>query len=175
MSDPVYLIAASLMLSYVFVDVGQHKLRHQPHYSAVIEAYRILPRALSKYAAVLIGALEVAVGIAVLVPQSHAVAVNAMLVLLSLYVVAIAVNLARGRTDIDCGCGGPMSRQSISGWLLPRNSALIAIALLAIFEVTPRVINWLDWTVAILAAAAGTIVYNTINLLLSNKSRLGNL
>ena len=41
----------------------------------------------------------------------HAAAAAALL--LALYAGAIGVNLARGRRDIDCGCGGPASRQPI--------------------------------------------------------------
>src|SRR5262249_14927936 len=48
--------------------------------------------------------------------------------LLGLYAAAIAVNLARGRRHLDCGCTGPALRRPISGWLVLRNLVLVAIA-----------------------------------------------
>ena len=39
----------------------------------------------------------------------------------------IAVNVARGRTDIDCGCGGVEGRQRLSWSLVARNLVLVAL------------------------------------------------
>lgn len=41
--DPVAAIALSLLLSYVLVDAGLHKLRDPLRYGAVINGYRLLP------------------------------------------------------------------------------------------------------------------------------------
>ena len=38
--------------------------------------------------------------------------------LLFVYAAGISINLYRGRSDIDCGCGGPESAQRLSGWLI---------------------------------------------------------
>ena len=54
------------------------------------------------------------------------------MLLLSLYTAAIVLNLARGRRDIDCGCGGPGSRQTLHEWLVWRNLAYLTLALLAL-------------------------------------------
>jgi hypothetical protein len=49
--------------------------------------------------------------------------------LFSLFAIAMAVNLARGRTYIDCGCFQSALRQSIDWRLVARNGGLAAMAL----------------------------------------------
>ena len=50
-------------------------------------------------------------------------------ILLGLFSVAIGINLARGRSHIDCGCFQSALRQQLSISLLVRNGFLIALAL----------------------------------------------
>ena len=51
--------------------------------------------------------------------------------LLLTYAIAIAINLARGRRDLDCGCAGPNERRPIAAWMVWRNVG-IAILLAAV-------------------------------------------
>ena len=84
----------------------------------------------------LIIAAEAAAGLALLVPAATLTPSTAVLtpatgslmaaLLLCLYTGAIAVNLGRGRTAIDCGCGGQAT--PLSGWLLTRNGLLLCLA-----------------------------------------------
>ena len=50
--------------------------------------------------------------------------------LLTLYGLAIAINLGRGREAIDCGCHGFSGRQRIAGWMVVRNLLLATLAAL---------------------------------------------
>ena len=85
--------------------------------------------ATAPFASVAVPALElVAAGLLVLPGAAHAGLALATS-LLCLFGAAIAVNLARGRTDIDCGCGG--AAQKISAALLVRNLVLVAALLTA--------------------------------------------
>ena len=74
--------------------------------------------------------------------------------LLGLYGTAIAVNLARGRRHIDCGCGGAAARREISAWLVARNG-LAAAAALAVAGVpeAARGLVWLDACTVVAATA----------------------
>lgn len=49
--------------------------------------------------------------------------------LLLLFAAAMAINLARGRADIDCGCGQSFLKQTLSWSLVARNAALAAMLL----------------------------------------------
>jgi len=71
--------------------------------------------------------------------------------LLLLITAAVGLNVLRGRTHIDCGCGwGP--EVPLGGGLLLRNLVLAAAALLVLLPVTPRETVWLDLVGALFLA-----------------------
>jgi uncharacterized membrane protein YphA (DoxX/SURF4 family) len=167
--DPVVMIALSLMLSYVVVDAGLHKVRNPRHYAAVIDDYRVLPRNSGWHAVWLAGGLEIAAGVAILLPPLHRAGLLLCALLLAAYLVAIALNLWRGRREIDCGCGAPDQAQGLSGALLLRNALLVLAALLlAAAQPAARVMGWFDWLVTVCAALVAILVYLSANLLLAN-------
>ena len=75
-------------------------------------------------------------------------AAGALLAIALLAVVssAMALNLARGHTDIDCGCGGfgAAHQQPLHAGLLLRNAVLVLLALAAAAPGTGRALLWLD-------------------------------
>lgn len=171
--DPVPDIALRLALAGVIGVAGLHKLRSPRHYGAVVEAYRLLPRGSGTAVALALGTLEALSGLAILLPSAHVAGLLAAAGLFALYFVAIAVNLLRGRRDIDCGCGGPRQRQGLSGALLARNAVLVAVAVcLAVAAPAARVTGWFDWAVACAAAAALVLVYHCVDLLVANRNLL---
>jgi len=66
----------------------------------------------------------------------------------------MAVNLARGRSYIDCGCAGPGRRQPLRPRLVARNLVLVGVALLAAGPVSSRAWVWMD----AFTAGAGALV-----------------
>jgi hypothetical protein len=98
--------------------------------------------------------------------------------LLTLYLGAIAINLARGRRSIDCGCLGPVgsSGHGLSWWLAPRNLALIAPAfILAASEPGSRTLGVLDGAAIAAAVATGLALYVGADQLVANQSLIRNL
>ena len=81
----------------------------------------------------------------------------AALGLLALYSGALALNLARGRRDLDCGCLGPANRQRISPGLLWRNAVVSLGPLLLLLEPEPRVMNWID-ALSVMGASATLVL-----------------
>jgi hypothetical protein len=55
----------------------------------------------------------------------------AAMVLFSVFGLAVAINLLRGRKKISCGCFASDEQTEISWWLVGRNSLLIVTAMLA--------------------------------------------
>lgn len=114
------------VLALVFARSVTHKLTEFSFFSATVSEYRLLPRAIVGPTAI---ALAVAEGFTIallIIPGTRAVGAMVAAGLLSLYAVAMAINLRRGRYRIDCGCGGP--GQMISWSLVMRNSVLTALA-----------------------------------------------
>jgi hypothetical protein len=103
-----------------------HKLGGFAEFVGTVRDYRLVPW--PRAVALALTMIELAVVVGLLLPASRQAAAVAGAVLLAVYAVAIALNLRRGRTSIDCGCGGP--GQGISPLHVARNAALVAFALL---------------------------------------------
>ncbi len=157
--DPVLVWVLRLVLALLFVSAAFHKLRAPREFAATLDAYALLPQSVVRPVAAGLGWVEVGVAAALLVPGFGTVPIAAGAALLLVYSGAIAINLARGRTDIDCGCLGPalsaaQREPSLSAWLLGRNALLLgACALLAVPEVA-RPWVWVDG-LSVLAGAGG--------------------
>ena len=92
-------------------------------------------------------------------------------VLLTVYSCAIAINLLRGRRDLDCGCGGPPQR--LHPGLVGRNLALVAMGLLACAPVNTRQLGWLDGLSFAGTVACATLLWAASNRLMSLSSPSG--
>jgi hypothetical protein len=113
-----------LAVAAIFLEAAQHALSDRQEFAGVIGAYRILPEAMAGAAAMLFPLLELASAFALMAPRATLPGAGLGVTLLLLFTAAICVNLRRGRTHIDCGCGGDSQR--ISPALAVRNLVLIA-------------------------------------------------
>ena len=170
--DPIILVTCSLILSYVFVVASVHKWQNLDGFKSTIVNYQILPEGMSGAFVFSIPAVELICGIALLNPYSASLGALVAAILLLMYIIAIAINLLRGRRTIDCGCGGTEQKQAISEWLIFRNGILLFFAYAVITNVQTRELGWLDWIVVLLATATGCLFYNIVNQLLVNKDLL---
>ena len=130
-NDPVVGASALLLVAAVMGGAALHKLRDGAAFRETVRDYRLLPDALAATGAVLVVLAEIAAVGLLLVPVTRSVGAILAGALLVLYAGAIGINLARGRTEIDCGCTWSGSGQTISAWLLLRNAALLPFAYLA--------------------------------------------
>jgi hypothetical protein len=174
MINPVLSPACVLLLAWIFLAAAAHKSRDPDRFAAALRAYRLLPDMLVGPAGRLMAVFELAVAIGLLLPVSRTIAAWAGALLLGIYSLAMAANLIRGRRAIDCGCGGPDGRQSLSEWLLLRNALLMAAAVVAGAPAS-RVAGWADWVVAVPAAVAIGLIYAACNQLLRNRELLSGL
>ena len=157
MLDPVVTLAAHAAFALLFAGAARHKLRDHAGFAAVLGAYRVLPAGAAAAAGVAIAALELATAAAWVVPGAGRAAALATVGLLAAYALAIAVNLARGRRTIDCGCGVGGAAQPIGEGLVARNALLALVALATLRPPAPRALGWIDALTAagVVAVAAG--------------------
>jgi uncharacterized membrane protein YphA (DoxX/SURF4 family) len=127
MLDPAVGSLLVACFATLFATAGIHKLRDLARFDEVFTAYALLPRVGGLRTALLVPLLELAVALGLLGGISRGYAAAAGVALLIAYAGAIAVNLMRGRWDLDCGCGGPNGERKIAPWMVFRNVALAAV------------------------------------------------
>ncbi len=113
-----------LAVAAILLESAQHAFADRHAFAAVIGAYRILPLSWSNAAAMVLPVLQIAVAGGLMSPRTTLAAACLGLSLLLAFTFAMAVNLRRGRSDIDCGCGGDSQRISLP--LVIRNLVLMA-------------------------------------------------
>jgi uncharacterized membrane protein YphA (DoxX/SURF4 family) len=163
--DPVFAWLARLALALLFATAALHKLRDLPAFRATLRDYRALPGRLVPAAALTLVSIELAVVALLLLPAADPIGPVAVLMLLALYCGAIALNLARGRRHIDCGCLGPAKRQPLSPWLLARNAVIALGPLLLLVREVPRPGSWIDAVSLLGGLAVLALLWNAVHQL----------
>jgi hypothetical protein len=156
--DPALALTLALLLAGILATAAASKLAAPGAFAGVVRNYRLLPDKLVGSFTVALPVVELAVALALLVPASRPTAAAAAAMLLLLFAAAMAINLRRGRSDIDCGCFVGLVRQRIDWVLVHRNLVLAAGgAILALGEPTARPLESLDWVTV--AAATGSLAF----------------
>lgn len=164
MIDPALGTLLAFAFALLFASAAFHKARALAHFAETLRAYRVLPAGLPLSGLVPLAELAVAVGL--LVTTTHAAAAVAGAALLLVYAAAIALNLARGRRDLACGCGGPDDRRPIAPWMVLRN-VLLAVALGAVaLPWTTRRLEAADFLTLVGGLVITTLLYMSAERLL---------
>lgn len=166
-ADPVITRALGATLSVVLLVGAWQKLKDPVVFAAAVDNYRLLPERLTPLAAGLLPLVELAAGGLLLFPDTAFV--GGLLALFLLFVVtsAVGINLLRGHTRIDCGCGG-LSGQPLSWALVVRNGLLMAMVGLAMQESVGRSLVWADYLTVGGAVLALVGIYVSANQLMTN-------
>jgi hypothetical protein len=165
--DPVFDTTLRGALALLFFSAALHKLRAPAEFHGTLAEYRLLPGWATRIAAVLIVSGELAAATMLVLPSLRASGAVVAFLLLCAYTSAIAVNLLRGRREINCGCSGAALRQPISAWLLARNAALAAMALLCLLPAHGRALVWIDGASVLGGVLVLAAVYVSSNRMLA--------
>ncbi len=143
---------ARIGVACLFAVAAIAKLRRQDDWVAAVSGYRLLPNILVSPVARALPPLEIAVAAGLLagLPIAFAGAAG----LLALFASAMAINLLRGRRDVDCGCD-PSARPRPIGWaLVARNLVFGSLMLLGLAPLPA-----LDMPFLIVAGGAGLLAF----------------
>jgi len=173
LADPVAVGTIVGALALILFAAAWHKLSDPDVFAGALQAYELLPQPAVSVAARILPVLEVALGIAILVPSTRAPALLATAALMLLYAAAMGVNLVRGRSQIDCGCGG--ETHPLSWALVGRNGVLAGAALAVAGPTAERSFEWLDGVTLIVGVLAFYALYLMADELLRQSSRLRQL
>src|SRR5215203_5305050 len=141
----VALLVARVLLVSVFIVAGVTKLADRAGSKKALVDFGV-PASLAAPLGVLLPLAELAVAVALILASSAWWGAVGALVLLLLFVVGIAVNLARGRKP-ECRCFGQLHSEP-AGWkTLARNGVLAAVAGFVVWRgyggAGPSVVGWL--------------------------------
>jgi uncharacterized membrane protein YphA (DoxX/SURF4 family) len=163
--DPAFSSLALLLLAVVFATAAVGKLRDLTGFVGVVEQYALLPPALVRPFAYALPVVELAAVLGLLLSLSRPLAAAVLIVLLLAFAAAMAFNLARGRSEIDCGCFIGGQKQRISWALVARNLVLGAFGLTLLAEPSGRPLAALDWLTILAAGASLLLLYEAISRL----------
>ena len=155
-------VAGRICVGLVFVLAATNKAQHWRIFSAVLANYRLLPRPLVAPAAILLPPVELMLGLLLLAAQLRPLAELAAIILRALFAAAMAINIRRGRMEIDCGCGQSFLKQTLSWTLVWRNAGLTALLLPSLAEIGPATMSMLLTGVA--AGLALFLLYLALNV-----------
>ncbi|HMA52551.1 MAG TPA: MauE/DoxX family redox-associated membrane protein [Magnetospirillaceae bacterium] len=160
-----FSFAIRALVGLIFLAAAWGKLRHRLEFQGVVANYKLLPDALVAPFALILPPLEAVVGALLptgfFSPWAELTAAG----LLAVFAAAMALNIRRGRTDIDCGCFQSALKQTLGWTLVARNAVLVlAVGLAAVpFDAIP------PWGRAegLMAGAVMFVLVQSLNVLWS--------
>jgi uncharacterized membrane protein YphA (DoxX/SURF4 family) len=172
MIDPLLPLVIATALALLFFMAARHKLSDNRRFQAQIAAYQLIPESLLSFSAKTLPWIEMSLVFTLLIPYTRALAASVAATLLVVYALAMAVNMIRGRSEIDCGCGD--TPQTLSPLLLLRNAVLATGALILVVPVVDRAITTIDLIFVALFTAVLATAYLMVELLVRNHTVLKN-
>jgi len=165
--DPIVPLTARFVLFGVFAVSAAAKLVKWRDFAGIVANYRLLPAWAVYPVAVAIPPAEATVALGLATGVLPAVSWGTAGALLVVFTAAIVANLVRGRTEIDCGCLGPLLRQRIGWWMVVRNGVLMGLVGLGYpgWTSMSRTASWADVVFSGLAALVLLALYATFQLL----------
>lgn len=149
----LWAVTTTTFLVLLFLRALLHKASDLVRFTGFLGNYHVLPRASLTGAAYGLMVIEAAIVVLLLTPQFNQYgAVLAVSVLLA-YAAVMALNIARGNLQIECGCGGP---PMLLSYALVLRNVVIAVMGLSLLWVVRTPIELLDAAVAV---AGGGILY----------------
>jgi hypothetical protein len=171
--DPAVQAILRAACALLFATAALHKLRDPRGFREALGGYRLLPSTWLAPTAIALPVTELGTALALATTGLAGAGAAAGAGLLVLYAGAIGINLLRGRSSIDCGCGGPGGRRPIGTALVWRNAGLVAALLLAARPSSPRLWTWLDSVTLVAGVTTLALLYAALDVLLANHGRVG--
>ncbi|WP_225321743.1 MauE/DoxX family redox-associated membrane protein [Psychrobacillus sp. AK 1817] len=114
-----------LIFAYIFLFSATSKMKDYKSHIELVTNYKIFPVIFSKYLVNLFLLIELLASLMIILRVFTNYSVMALSILTVIYSIAIIINLARGRKDLSCGCGGVLGDHYISYRLVIRNLIII--------------------------------------------------
>lgn len=164
--EPLILWTLRSFLAALFATAAISKLAGIEEFYGVVRNFRLLPDWLARAVAMVLPVAELAVAVALLVPALARPAALVAALLLAIFGLAIAINVLRGRTQIDCGCFRGGMKQRISWLVVGRNVLLTGLAVaVAALHPAARPAGLAELATGLIAGAVLMLLYFSVSLL----------
>ncbi|WP_321939642.1 MauE/DoxX family redox-associated membrane protein [Paraburkholderia sp. J8-2] len=178
--DPVVSTVALATTSIITLALAIPKVMRQSDLRQAVAGFQLLPHVLVAPFALALPIAEVAATLACLVPATRSLGAAALAALFVLFAFALGINVARGRTNIDCGCNGFRQTGSPAahsiGWAhVARVLLLATLAVLAGMPQSVRTVVWFDYLSVLGATLFAVAAFFTLDVLLANRPKLNHL
>jgi len=145
------------------------KLRDTAEFERVLGAYEILPSPLLRPTALLLPLLELGLAAGLLLRVGDTISAWLGAGLLVVFALAIGINLARGRSEIDCGCHWGTGDGGIARWMVARNVLVALLLVLSTIGVQAQPLGAAEiWTI-VSASLVFLSLYHTLPLLMGSR------
>jgi uncharacterized membrane protein YphA (DoxX/SURF4 family) len=114
LSSPWLTVRVQFVLAAFFAVAGFLKIADPPGFAHEIHNYGLVPGAAVNAMALILPWLEVVAGVALFLGIAKRSAARILGILLLVFIIALSINLARGR-PVDCGCFGAAKVQKTEG------------------------------------------------------------
>jgi hypothetical protein len=170
--DPALDMALRGAAAVLFATAAWHKLRDPMGFWQALAGYRLLPQAMTRTAAQLLPWAEISCAVSLILFPESPLPIFAALGLWLVYGAAIAINLLRGRRQVDCGCGGLGADQTLHWGLVIRNGLLAALTALLLLAPSGRPFLWIDALTGLSGALVLLLLYASTEHLMRNRTLL---
>lgn len=173
--DPALELSLRLCFLALFAGSLVHKLTGFVQFKSTVANYLrgfSLSSVFALPLAIAIALGEAAVVAICLASTSGASSAIAIAVMLSLYAAAMAVNLIRGNSLLDCGCSWGSARQPAGYELVARNLVLSLAALMLVLPTATREMHALDVVTVLVSTVTAALMYAAVNRLFANSASI---
>jgi hypothetical protein len=171
--ETAFLLGAicRLGMAAILAQSAWHALRDLPRHESALAGYKLVPLAVLPIAAIGLPLLTLCAAVLLPWPATAHAGAALGLALMALFTASIAINLRRGRTHIDCGCGGAEG-QHISRGLVARNIVLMALLTASLIAQSSGPADPMVLATGLGGAAGITALYFAATQLLANASAM---
>ena len=183
MMDPVILMVCIASTAIIVLASAVPKWREPSRFRASLEAFALLPAFSIKPLSFLLPAFEAAGALGLLFADTRTAGAITLIALFTLFAAALAINVLRGNTDIDCGCSGfivasrasERAPKAIGWWHVARACMLVALAAFTLVPEAGRALVWFDYLSAGACTLFAVAAWFTLDVLLVNLPKLDSL
>jgi uncharacterized membrane protein YphA (DoxX/SURF4 family) len=140
-------------LALLLLAAGLHKSTNLGRVRSALAGYRAVPFAFAKPIPWVVIAVEVTVGVTLMVPSTSHLASLAAAGVFAAYFAVMGLSWLLSHRVVDCGCSFHDKEVPLSGAHLIRNALLLIMAVVGFEPITERAVSWAD-SVQIGAAVA---------------------